>query len=89
MYREHVRIEEERVYSVADKMLTHAEKFALMEQLLQGHDDETTTTLLQFDQPQFSDPSLRTENGNTDARSGLALDAEYEDEDDDGESLEV
>jgi hypothetical protein len=86
LYREHVALEEERVYSVADKMLSGAEKLELMEALREEHDEETTTTMLEFDSPQFSDPHLTTRFENTEVRSSDVIEANYEDEDDEEES---
>jgi hemerythrin-like domain-containing protein len=86
LYREHVALEEERVYSVAEKMLSGAEKLALMDALRNEVDEETTTTLLEFDTPQFSDPKLRSNYESTDLRSGETIEADYEDEDDEEES---
>ena len=81
LYREHVALEEERIYSLAEKVLNGAEKLALMDALRDEHDEETTTSMLTFDAPQFSDPHLRSEYETTDVRSDDTIDAEYEDED--------
>lgn len=81
LYREHVKLEEERVYSVAEKLLSGSEKLELMEQLRQEHDEETTTTLLEFDTPQYSDPNLRRGYQVTDAQTHGAIEADFEDDD--------
>jgi hypothetical protein len=81
LYREHVALEEERVYSVADKILSGAEKLELMDALRGEHDEETTTTMLTFDAPQFSDPHMQKGYETTDVRSGDVIEADYEDDD--------
>ena len=86
LYREHVRLEEERVYSIAEKALSGAEKLALIDALRDQHDEETTTSMLTFEAPQFSDPHLRSQYESTDARSGEIVEADYEYEDEEEES---
>ena len=82
VYREHVTIEEQQVYSLADRVLSGDEKLGLIESLRISHGDEATTTLLDFDRPQFSDPSYNTAES-TEAQGNVIFNFEDDDEDDD------
>jgi len=80
LYRDHIATEEERVFSVAEKVLSGEEKLQLMDQLRSEYDNEATTTTLEFDRPQFSDPKYNVQVAWTEARGDKARDAEFEDE---------
>ncbi|MDP4199285.1 MAG: hemerythrin domain-containing protein [Bacteroidota bacterium] len=84
LYREHVRIEEQRVYSVADQVLSNSDKLELIEKLRRGHDNEATTPLLEFEHPQFSDPS-RNVQSSTNAQATTSFN--YEEDDEEGSDL--
>lgn len=57
LYRDHVDTEEQRVYSVADKMLGDADREEILEGLRSEYDNEANTGGIQFDPPQFSNPA--------------------------------
>jgi len=84
LYREHVQLEEERVYSVADKVLSGEEKLALADRLRDVYDNEAITSLINFDEPQFSDPHYNAQFIPTEAVGEENLpdeeDDDYEDE---------
>src|SRR5579883_963358 len=79
LYHEHVAIEEERVYSVADKVLTGNDKLELSDALRTEYGNEAVTGSFQFEGPQFSNPAYNVSEY-TDARSGNYVEGEYEDE---------
>lgn len=81
-YREHITIEEQRIYDLADRMLSGTEKQQLIDLLRAGHDNEATTTLLEFDRPQFSNPSLNAAES-TEAQGNVIFNFEEDEEDDD------
>jgi hemerythrin-like domain-containing protein len=56
LYRDHITTEEEKVYSVADKMLGDSEREEILDGLRQEYDNEANTGGIQFDPPQFSNP---------------------------------
>jgi hemerythrin-like domain-containing protein len=81
LYRDHIAKEEERVYSIADKVLSFRERQQLIQNLREAYDNEAVTPPMLFDMPQFSNPAYNIHYTNTDARAGESLDAEFEDED--------
>ena len=80
LYREHISIEEERVYSIADKVLDNLERQQLIQRLREAYDNEAITRPMPFDEPQYSNPGYNIRYVNTDARGSNTLDAEFEEE---------
>lgn len=57
LYRDHVKTEEEKVYSVADGMFDAEERAEMLDGIRSMYDNEATTGGgIQWDAPQFSDP---------------------------------
>jgi hemerythrin-like domain-containing protein len=54
LYREHIAREEERVYSVADKVLSGQERLMVMEEIRAAYGEEAVTEIPQFGEPRFS-----------------------------------
>jgi hemerythrin-like domain-containing protein len=83
LYRDHVATEEQRVYSVAEKVLSGDERYALMEIIRTAYGDEAITQIPEFEKPQYSDPSYEPHYFNTEALADGVIDAEYANDDDD------
>jgi hemerythrin-like domain-containing protein len=58
LYRDHIKMEEDRVYTVADKMLGSDERVEIMAGLRSEYDNEAVTGSVYFDPPQFSNPQF-------------------------------
>jgi len=84
MYRDHVAVEEERVYSVADKVLTGTDRLALLDSLRAAYDNEAMTPSMEFEAPQYTDPKYQIRYHSTDA----VADAEFEEDSDEEEEEE-
>lgn len=84
LYREHVEIEETRVYAVAEKVLSGEEKLAMIDRIREAYDNEEITGFFTFDTPQFTDPRYNAIIS-TDAISEKGVDAEDESEDEEEE----
>ena len=80
LYRDHIAMEEERVYSVADKVLGVHEKEQLILSLRDEYDNEAITSPMVFSEPQYSNPEYNIHYVHTDARSTESQDAEFEEE---------
>ncbi len=80
LYREHVALENERVYAVAEKVLIGEEKLELADLLRDRYDNEAVTAFYNFDEPQFTDPHFNAQFVPTEAIGENPL--EEEDEDD-------
>lgn len=83
VYKEHIAIEEERVYTVAAKVLSGEERYAIMEMIRVASGQEVMTSIPEFEKPQFSDPSYEPIYFNTEAQSDNVIDADYSNDDDD------
>ena len=82
LYREHVKLEEERVYSVADKVLSGSEKLELADRLRDVYDNEAITSFFNFDEPQFTDTHYNAQFIPTEAIGEENLPEEEEEEGD-------
>ncbi|HEY3875850.1 MAG TPA: hemerythrin domain-containing protein [Candidatus Kapabacteria bacterium] len=80
LYREHIALEEERVYRVADKVLSGEEKFELAENIRDANSSEQLTGIYQFEEPRFSDPTYNVQYIPTEAISEDAIEPEEEEE---------
>ncbi len=69
LYKEHVILENERVYAIAEKVLTGSEKLELADRLRDKYDQEATTSLYNYDEPQFTNPTYNVEFVPTEAVS--------------------
>ena len=81
LYRDHVAVEEQRVYSVAEKVLTGSDKLALRDALVDAHDNEAIMPVMQFETPVFTNSQYNITYDPTEAVS----DAEFETEEDEDE----
>lgn len=86
LYREHIAIEDQRVYSVAEKVLSGEEKLELADRLRDVYDNEAITSLINFDEPQFTDPHYNAQFIPTEAVGNDAFDVD-EDDDDEEDNL--
>lgn len=88
LYREHIALEETRVYAIAEKLLSGAEKLQLMDLIRASNGDDAITTILNYEEPQFSDSTYNIIYSPTEAvaeeDSGL-----YEEEDDEDDQMEL
>ena len=83
LYREHVALEEERIYSVAARELTGAQRLELADILRGQMTKEAVSRVLPYDAPQFSDPRYAATSIETDLRSDLTVGETEEDEEED------
>jgi hemerythrin-like domain-containing protein len=81
LYRDHISVEETRVYATAEKLLSGTEKMELMDQIRESYADEVVTASFAFDEPRFSNPDYNIVPTPTDA-VGEDLFEPEEDEDD-------
>jgi hemerythrin-like domain-containing protein len=81
MYRDHVAVEEERVYSVADKVLTGTDRLALLSSLRDAYDDEAITSSMEYEPPQYTDPKYQIHYHSTDAVADAEFEEDEEEED--------
>ena len=81
LYREHVALENERVYSVAEKVLTGGEKLELADRLRDVYDSEAVTGFYNFDEPQFTNPAYNIQFVPTEAVGGEEIAPEEEETD--------
>jgi hemerythrin-like domain-containing protein len=79
-YREHIAIEDQRVYDVADKVLSIEEKLELADRLRDAYDNEAITSLINFDEPQFSDPHYNAQFIPTEAVGEETIEGEEEED---------
>ena len=56
MYRDHVKTEEEKIYSLADKLLGDAEREEILDGIRSDYDNQAVSSAVYFDRPQFSNP---------------------------------
>jgi hemerythrin-like domain-containing protein len=87
LYRDHIATEEQRVYSVADKVLSGDERFTIMEMIKSAYGSEAITSIPEFEKPQFSDPSYEPHYFNTEVQSDGVIDGEYENDNDEGSDI--
>lgn len=88
LYREHIAIEDQRVYAVADTVLSGEEKLALADRLRDAYGNERITSIFNFDEPQFSDAHYNAQFIPTEAIGEETLEREEEaGEDDEGGTL--
>ena len=84
LYRDHVAVEEERVYSVADKVLTGTERLALIDAVREADGSEGTMPIMSFEPPQFSDPDYNIipehPENSTEAISGASFEPDEDEE---------
>jgi hemerythrin-like domain-containing protein len=83
VYREHISMEETRVYAVAEKLLSGTEKMELMDQIRDSYADEVVTSGFVFDEPRFSDPAYNMTNSPTEAIGEDSFELEEGEDDDD------
>ncbi len=81
LYREHIATEDQRIYSVAEKVLTGSEKLELADQLRNVYDNEAITSFYNFDEPQFTDPHYNAQFIPTEAIGEENVPLEEEDDD--------
>ena len=84
LYREHIALEEARVYSVADKVLSGEEKLEMMDRIREAYGNEGITGIFTFDEPRFSNPAYDIQYSPTEAISGETIEPE-EGEDDEAD----
>ncbi len=89
LYREHIATEETRVYSVADKLLSGAEKLALADVIRESYGVEEVTPLFNFDEPRFSDPAYDFVYAPTEAVGEETLEPQEEEDDYDEDRMEL
>ena len=82
LYRDHIAMEETRVYAVAEKLMTGEEKLELIDQLREAYADEVVTSGFLFDEPRFSDPAYNVISSSTEAVGEDSFEPEEDDEDD-------
>jgi hemerythrin-like domain-containing protein len=84
LYREHIALEETRVYSVADKVLSGEEKLELIDRIREAYGNEAVTGIFNFDEPRFSNPAYNVIYDPTEviAEETLEPDEEEDDEED-------
>jgi hemerythrin-like domain-containing protein len=88
LYREHIALEETRVYSVADKLLSGLEKLALMDLIRESYADEVVTSGFVFDEPRFSNPAFNITYSPTEAVGDDTVEPD-EEEDDEDDQMEL
>jgi hemerythrin-like domain-containing protein len=86
LYREHIATEEQRVYAVAEKVLSGEAKLELADQLRDVYDNEAISSLIRFDEPQFSDPHYNAQFIPTEAVGDNTFDTE-EDENEEEDNI--
>lgn len=84
LYREHIAIEETRVYSAADRLLSGEEKLEMMNRIREAYGNEGITGIFTFDEPRFSDPAYDIQYAPTEAISEETIEPE-EGEDDEAD----
>ncbi len=89
LYREHIALEEARVYTVADKLLSGAEKLGLIDRIRESYADEAVTTSFMFDEPRFSNPDYNIAYAPTEAVADETLEPDEDDEDDYDDRMEL
>ncbi len=83
LYREHITLEESRVYTVAEKLMSGEEKLELIDQLREAYADEVVTSGFLFDEPRFSDPAYNVIHTPTEAIGEDSYGPEEEEDDED------
>ena len=84
LYREHVALENERVYAVAETVLSGEQKLLLADKLLDRYANEAVTAFYNFDEPQFTDPRYNAQVVPTEA---IADPPETEEEEEDADDM--
>ncbi len=82
LYREHISMEETRVYAVAEKLLSGTEKMELMDQIRESYADEIVTAGFMFDEPRFSNPDYNIAPTSTEAIGDDIIELDEDDDDD-------
>lgn len=85
LYKEHVALENERVYTVAEKVLSGEEKLELADRLRDVYGSEAVTGFYNFDEPQFTNPAYNIQFVPTEAVGGENLPEEEEEHDDEAD----
>ncbi len=88
-YREHIAIEESRVYSMADKLLSGVEKLALADRIRESYSVEEVTPIFNYDQPRFSDPAFNIVYSPTEAVGDETVEPYEEEDDDEDDRMEL
>jgi hemerythrin-like domain-containing protein len=88
LYRNHISMEEIRVYTIAEKLLSGTEKKELMDQIRESYADEIVTAGFVFDEPRFSNPDYNLAPTPTEAIGDdiIELDEDEDEDDNDDEN---
>jgi hemerythrin-like domain-containing protein len=87
LYREHIAIEETRVYSVADKVLSGEEKLELIDRIREAYGNEEVTGIFNFDEPRFSNPAYDIIYAPTEAIAEEMIEPDEEEDDEEESAL--